>query len=105
MDRDSILHTLKQQKAIYKKDGVSIVGLFGSFANDSNHKYSDIDIAYSIDYKLFSKKFSDGFSKIIKLEEIKKELEKIFQKKIDFVSLNSANEEFIKHIKKELIYV
>ena len=105
MDKSSILKTLQEQNSVYKKDGVNIVGLFGSFANDKNDKYSDIDIAYSIDYPLFTKKFSDGFSKILKLEDIKNELETLFHKKIDFVSLNSNNKTFIEHIKKELIYV
>ena len=105
MNKESILIKLKEQKSIYEKDGISIIGLFGSFANNKNDKYSDIDIAYSIDYPLFTKKFSDGFSKILKLEDIKNELEALFHKKIDFVSLNSSNKTFIEHIKKELIYV
>lgn len=105
MDKESILSTLKKQKSIYAKDGVSIIGLFGSFATNHDDNYSDIDIAYSIDYPTFSKKFSDGFSKILKLQEIKKELENLFHKKIDLVSMNSKNERFVQHIKKELIYV
>jgi len=105
MNKQNILIKLKKQKSIYEKDGISIVGLFGSFANDNNDKYSDIDIAYSVDYPLFTKKFSDGFSKVLKLEDIKNELESMFHKKIDLVSLNSSNKTFIEHIKKELIYV
>ncbi len=105
MDKSSILKTLQEQNNIYQKDGISLVGLFGSFANDEDDNFSDIDIAYKIDYPIFSKKFSDGFSKILKLEDIKNELEVLFHKKIDFVSLNSNNKTFIEHIKKELIYV
>jgi predicted nucleotidyltransferase len=58
-----------------------------------------------LEYDTFSKKYIDGFSKILRLEEIRKSLEKRFQKKVDLVSLNSSNKNFIEHIKKEMIYV
>lgn len=105
MDKVDILTKLKHQKNIYEKDGIFLVGLFGSFAKNSDDSFSDIDIAYTLDYPLFSKKFSDGFSKILKLQDIKSELEALFHKKIDLVSLSSNNKTFIDHIKKELIYV
>ena len=89
---------LKKLKQKFIKDGIEIIGIFGSFAKNKNDEFSDIDIAYKIDYDLFFKKYQDGFSQILKLQEIKENLENSFHKKVDFVPLNDK-------IKKELINV
>jgi hypothetical protein len=72
-------------KPKYQKDGIVILGLFGSYAKDKATKFSDIDIAYELDYDKFSEHYKDGFSKLLRLEEIKDELEKKFKTKVDFV--------------------
>ena len=105
MTKDYIVEKLKELKPHYEKEGLLIVGVFGSFAKDKEDIFSDIDIAYRIDYKLFSQKFKDGFSKILRINDIKKELEKIFNKRVDFVSLNSNNALFLDRVNKELIGV
>jgi predicted nucleotidyltransferase len=105
MNKETILQKLQELKPQYEKDGLSIVGLFGSFSKDQDDKFSDIDIAYRIDHKLFSKKFKDGFSKILKIEDIKYELEKVFQRRVDLISLNSNNKRFIEKVNQELIHV
>ena len=84
-DKNSILSTLKQLKPIYEKEGLVFLGLFGSYARDTQTKFSDIDIAYKIDYDKFSSKYKDGFSKILRIDEIKKELQEIFHTHIDLV--------------------
>ncbi len=89
---------LKKVKQQFIDDGIEIVGFFGSFAKKKNDEYSDIDIAYKINYDLFFKKYKDGFSQILKIQEIKETLQQIFHKKVDFVPLNDK-------IKKELINV
>jgi len=80
-----ILSTLKKLKPIYEKEGLILIGLFGSYAREEQDDFSDIDIAYEIDYKKFSIKYKDGFSKILRIEEIKQELEKVFKTKVDLV--------------------
>ncbi len=100
-----VFETLQTFKKQYESDGVYIIGLFGSYAQGRNDAFSDIDIAYHLDHKLFSKKYKDGFSKILRLEEIKHSLEQLFRKKVDFVSLDSSNKSFLEHIKKEMLYV
>ena len=100
-----VFETLRSVKKHYEQEGIYIVGLFGSYAEETNDVYSDIDIAYYIDHKLFSKKYKDGFSKILRLEEIKHSLEQLFHKKVDFISLDSNNKKFIENIKKEMLYV
>ena len=101
----NIIDTLKKAKEQYKKEGLYIVGVFGSYAQERYDDFSDIDIAYKIDHTVFSKYYKDGFSKILRVEEIKHTLENLFHKKIDFISLDSNNKNFVEHIKKEILYV
>jgi uncharacterized protein len=83
--RDDILSVLKKIKPTYEKEGLIILGLFGSFAKNTQHRFSDIDIAYRIDYDKFSAKYKDGFSKLIRIDDIKKELQSTLKTKVDFV--------------------
>ena len=85
LTKEEILKQLHNLKEKYKEDGIEIYALFGSYAKDCYDEFSDIDIAYKIDYEKFSKKYKDGFSKLLKLQSIKEELEKTFHKKVDFV--------------------
>ena len=93
-DKNSILSTLKQLKPIYEKEGLILLGLFGSYARDTQTKFSDIDIAYKIDYDQFSSKYKDGFSKILRIDEIKKELQEVFHTRVDLVP--DANKSILK---------
>jgi len=99
MNKEEILNKLKELKPIYQNEGLEILGVFGSYAKNTNTKYSDIDIAYKLDYEQFSKRYIGGFSKLIRLDEIKEELQSIFKKEVDFVSDSN------KKIMKDLIYV
>jgi predicted nucleotidyltransferase len=98
-DKNSILSTLKKLKPIYEKEGLVLLGLFGSYARDTQTRFSDIDIAYKIDYDKFSSKYKDGFSKILRIDEIKKELQETFHTRVDLVPDSN------KSILKELINV
>jgi len=99
MKKQEILNKLKELKPIYQNEGLEILGVFGSYAKNTNTKYSDINIAYKLDYDKFSKKYIGGFSKILRIDEIKDELKSIFKKEVDFVSDSN------KKILKDLIYV
>ncbi|KAB7888938.1 nucleotidyltransferase family protein [Poseidonibacter ostreae] len=99
MHKEEILNRLKELKPIYQKEGIEILGVFGSYAKNTNTKYSDIDIAYKLDYDKFSTRYIGGFSKVLRLDEIKEELQSIFKKEVDFVSDSN------KRIIKDLIYV
>ena len=98
-EKNSILATLKELKPTYEKEGIILLGLFGSYAKDKQTKFSDIDVAYKLDYDLFSKKYKGGFSKLLRIEDIKKELQTIFKTPIDLVPDSK------KSILKELINV
>ncbi len=83
--KDKILSVLKNLKPKYEKDGVVLLGLFGSYAQGSQTDLSDIDIVYRLNYDKFSKKHKDGFSKLLRLDAIKEDLEKRLKTKVDFV--------------------
>jgi len=83
--KSEILSTLKELKPTYEKEGLILLGLFGSYAKDTQTKFSDIDIAYKLDYDKFSLKYKDGFAKLLRIEDIKKELQTLFKTPIDLV--------------------
>ena len=97
-DKNQIINTLKQLKLKYEKDGLIIVGLFGSYARNKQTTFSDIDIAYKLDYDKFSLKDTGGFSKLLRIDAIRNEIQDIFKQPIDFVSDSN------KRIIKDLIY-
>ncbi|MDD2699394.1 MAG: nucleotidyltransferase domain-containing protein [Arcobacteraceae bacterium] len=59
-----------------------MLGLFGSYAKETQNSFSDIDIAYKIDYDKFSQHYKDGFSKILRIDDIKEELEQTLKQKL-----------------------
>ena len=99
MKKEEILNKLKELKPIYQKEGLEIIGVFGSYAKGTNTKYSDIDIAYKLDYEKFSQKYTGGFSKLVRIDSIKDELKSVFKQEVDFVPDSN------KKIMKDLIYV
>jgi len=94
--KNEILLKLKELKPTYEKDGLILLGLFGSYAKETQTKFSDIDIAYKIDYEKFSLKYKDGFSKLLKIDSIKEELRDIFKAPIDLVP--DANKSILKDL-------
>jgi predicted nucleotidyltransferase len=95
---EKYLDCIKELMNQYQKDGIEIIGLFGSVARGDDDIGSDIDIAYKINYDKFFSIYKDGFSQILRLEEIKEELQKRLHKKVDFVPFNEK-------MKDEMIYV
>ena len=89
MKKTEILNTLTKLKKQYQEEGFILLGLFGSYAKETYDKYSDIDVAYTIEYERFSKQYKDGFSKILRIDEIRKELEETFHTKVDLVPDNN----------------
>ena len=99
MKKEEILNKLKEIKPIYEKEGLEILGIFGSYAKDTQTEYSDIDIAYKLDYKKFSEKYFGGFSKLVRIDSIKDELKMLLKKDIDLVPDNN------KRVIEGIIYV
>jgi len=92
-----MIDELRKLKSKFLEDGVEIVGIFGSYARGDFDQFSDIDIAYRLKKDIFFKKFKDGFSQLIRLENMKREIEKIVKKRVDFVQFD---ERFAKEMKQ-----
>jgi len=102
---ENILPAIKEMKKEYTKEGIELLGIFGSFARSEEDAYSDIDIAYELDFPLFDKSYHDGFSKLLRLQTIREEIEEKLHKKVDLLSLKNANDVIKSRILKEMIYV
>lgn len=101
----NITAIILEKKKQYLQEGFEIIGIFGSYARGNANKYSDIDIAYKLDFDIFDKQFKGGFSKLLRIEEIKDELQKLLHLKVDLISMNSDNVRFKKKIEKDMLYV
>jgi len=99
MNQNEILSKLKEIKPRYEKEGLILLGLFGSYAKNTQTKFSDIDVAYKLDYDKFSLSYKGGFAKLLRIDDVKKELQSIFKNPIDLVPDSN------KSILKDLINV
>ncbi|MEA1917182.1 MAG: nucleotidyltransferase domain-containing protein [Campylobacterota bacterium] len=99
LNKNDIVSKLKELKPKYEQEGLILLGLFGSYARDNQNDFSDIDIAYKLDYDKFSQHYKDGFSKLLRIDDIKSELQQAFKAKIDFVP--DSNRELL----KDIVYV
>ena len=97
MDSTLINHLTSLAKH-YEEEGVSIVGIFGSVAEGTADAYSDVDIAYRLDYERFFSQYEDGFSQLIRLEDIRQELSENLQKPVDFTPYKKSFERQLIHV-------
>ena len=101
----NITSQIRGIKNQYQNEGFEIVGIFGSYAHGNADNFSDVDIAYSVDYDKFNQKFKGGFAKILRIEEIKEELQRRLHLKVDLVSLSNNNTTFKQKVQKDMVYV
>ena len=104
MNKSDILTKLKELKPKYEKEGLILLGLFGSYARDEANSDSDIDILYDLNEKEFFSLYP-GFKTFNKLTQFKNELESIFHNSIDIADKSTLNEIGKKYILKDMIYV
>ena len=103
MNKEIIISDIQKLNKKYGEDGFKIVSLFGSYARDTYDQYSDIDLTYKIDHDKFFK--DDAFAKLARIEEIKKELEHRFHKKVDLIPANTTNYLLKENLQKEQTYI
>lgn len=99
--RDEILDFLLSQKAYLFSNGVTKLGLFGSYANNSADIFSDIDIVIETDGKNMTKKLGSSLSALVFLDDFKKH----FNTKIDLCDTTSMSLSEKKKLTKGAIYV
>lgn len=97
MTKNEIIETLKALKPQYQKDGLILVGLFGSFSRGEERGDSDIDIMYEIEK---DKKFS-----MFKYLKYLGDLEKSLNHKVDLVRSETIKADLKPYVYKDLIYV
>ena len=102
---DQIVSTISMLKKQYEKEGFEIVGIFGSYAKKKENEYSDIDIAYKLNFSLFDETYKGGFAKLLRIEEIKKELQQTLQIKVDLAPIDTPNKKFYEELKRDIVYV
>jgi predicted nucleotidyltransferase len=103
LQRDSILAKLKELNPSYEKEGVKLLGLFGSYSRNDANENSDIDILIETT-PLFLEKYR-GLKAYVKLDEIKSDLEKAFHKNIDIVDRQGLLQHNNCYILDKAIYV
>ena len=94
MDKTEILKFLKEHKSeLQDRFGIQKIALFGSYAKDTAHEMSDIDIAIETKEK-------DFFIR----DDLREYLEEHFKKSVDVGYFDSFREFYKQKIQKELIY-
>ena len=80
---------------ICKKEGISFLGLFGSYAKDNYDDNSDIDF-------LAEFKFDQSLFKLIRISD---KLSNIFNKKVDLVTKKALSKYIRKQILSEILEI
>ena len=103
LTKEHILAYLSSIKEELAQDGITQIGLFGSYAKDKADLASDIDIVICSS-KQFSENFSD-FAGAIYIDELAQKIRKQFKIQVDICDTFSMSEERKKHLLSEAIYV
>ena len=89
--KEPILLYLKELKPKLEKEGITEIGLFGSFAKDEATIYSDIDIFIKTTNE-FRKKHL-GFAGFGFLEDLRQDIAKHFNKEVDLCDMMGVKKE------------
>ena len=95
MNKESILHRLRQVKTRYREEGLIIQGLFGSYSPNEADDQSDVDILIEATPE-FAEKY--GFKAIARFKEIENELSRYLGIKVDLTDrtgLSRTGKKFI----------
>lgn len=103
LNKEIILNKLKEINPSIEKDGIKLLGLFGSYSRDEANENSDIDIL--IETTPFFLEKNRGLKAFLKLEELKNNLESIFAKNIDIVDKQGLIQKNNTYILNKAIYV
>ena len=103
LTKNTILTTLQDMQPAFKKEGVNLLGLFGSYSRDEAREDSDIDILIETTSE-FSK-MNRGFSAYSKLNELKTLLQDTFDRDVDIVDKQGLLDHNNTYILNKTIYV
>jgi len=94
LEKNSIIRNLSGNSALLKKYSVKRIGLFGSCSRGTNGKNSDIDLLVSFK--------SETFDNYIGLLEA---LKKLFNRKVDLISVDAVKQNRKQYILKDIIWL
>jgi predicted nucleotidyltransferase len=98
VNKEQITNTLKEKQRYFDDAfGIKFLGIFGSYSRDEALESSDIDILYKLQDDRKLSLF--GYLKAVK------ELEDLFEHKIDLVRDETLKPKMKMYIDKELVYV
>lgn len=103
LNSQTILNKLKDINPLIENDGIKLLGLFGSYSRNEATQNSDIDILIETT-PLFLEKYK-GLKAFTKLEELKINLENIFEKNVDIVDKQGLIQKNNTYILNKAIYV
>ena len=103
MTKEYILKELTKLQPLINKEGVNILGLFGSYSRDEATKNSDIDILIETTPKFLNDNI--GWDAFVKLDELKILLKEKFNKNIDFADKQGLLDHNNTYILDKTIYV
>ena len=102
--KEPILLYLKELKPSLQKEGISEIGLFGSFAKDEATIYSDIDV-FIRTTKAFWDKYEGGCGAACFLDDFRVKIAKHFKKEVDLCDLSGLKEDRMADFLEGAIYV
>lgn len=101
--KQEILDYLKEMKPELEADGITKLGLYGSFAKEKAHKQSDIDICF-YPTESFRAKY-EGLKYVGYLGEIEDKISKRFHRVVGICNISSLSEGGEARLLKGAIYV
>jgi len=103
--QQELIEKLQVIKPVLKAEGITLLGIFGSYAGNEQTSNSDVDILYDIDDpKAFAKQFG-GLGAFTRLEELKYFISETLNLKVDFVAKKGLNSISRRYVQKDLLYV
>ena len=101
--KEMILDYLRELKPQLEKDGVTKLGLFGSYARDCADENSDIDIVVNLSDEFYQK--YKGFAGFAVLEKLRSGVENHFGLSTDLCNLRNCKADKIDKFFRGAIYV
>ena len=103
LTKELIFSKLEELKPLFEKEGVKLLGFFGSYSRDEAREDSDIDILIETTPN-FLKKYV-GWDALVKLDEFREILKNTFNKNIDIVDKKGLEGHDNTYILDKAIYV
>lgn len=98
-----LLNRIKLLKNEYQKEGIILIGVFGSYARGDHTSDSDIDILFELTENFYKK--YPGWGAYPVIDKCQESLTNLLGKKVDLANKNALNEIGKKYILPELINV